>query len=81
MVDPVSNHITGKNSNSETEVRDAIAPLNHLSDELGFLLVGVRPPLQKECRNGVLAAILGSSAWVQVPRAVVAAVRDSEAPA
>ena len=80
IVDPVGNHITGKNSNAETDIRDAIAPLNHLSDELETLLVGVRHLSEKEASCGVLAAILGSSAWVQVPRAVVAIVRDSEDP-
>ena len=77
----MGNHIAGKNSNSETEIRDAIAPLNHLSDELETLLIGVRHLSEKECSRGVLAAILGSSAWVQVPRAVIAIVRDNEDPA
>jgi putative DNA primase/helicase len=77
-LDPVGNHIAGKNSNAETEIRDAIAPLNHLSDELETLLIGVRHLSEKECSRGVLAAILGSSAWVQVPRAVIAIVRDNE---
>jgi len=27
IIDPVGNHITGKNSNSDTDIRDAIAPL------------------------------------------------------
>ena len=79
-IDPVGNHIAGKNSNAETEIRDAIAPLNHLSDELETLLVGVRHLSEKECSRGVLAAILGSSAWVQVPRAVLAIVRDNDDP-
>jgi hypothetical protein len=78
IIDPVGNHITGKKANDDTDVRDAIAPLNHLSDDLETLLVGVRHITEKEASGGVLAAILGSSAWVQVPRVVIAVVRDDE---
>ena len=42
------------------------------------MVVGVRHLSEKECKNGILAAILGSSAWVQVPRAVLAVVQDDE---
>jgi hypothetical protein len=82
IIDPVSNHMAGKNSNSETDVRDAIGPLNDLSDdeEIQTLIVGVRHLSEKECGRGVLAAILGSSAWVQAPRVVLAVVRDPEDP-
>ena len=78
VIDPVGNHITGKNSNAETDIRDAIAPLNALADELELILVGVRHLTEKEASRGILAAILGSSAWVQIPRAVVAIVRDDQ---
>jgi AAA domain len=78
VVDPVGNHITGKDSNSETDIRDAIAPLNGLADELETMIVGVRHLTEKECKSGALAAILGSSAWVQVPRAVIGMARDNE---
>jgi hypothetical protein len=40
------------------------------------MVFGVRHLTEKECKGGVLAAILGSSAWVQTPRAVLAVVRD-----
>ena len=33
VVDPVANHIGASNSNSEAEVRNAIAPLNGLADD------------------------------------------------
>ena len=42
------------------------------------MVFGVRHLSEKECSRGVLAAILGSSAWVHVPRAVLAVVRDDE---
>ena len=68
VIDPVGNHIAGKNSNAETEIRDAIAPLNSVADELDLMAFGVRHLSEKECSQGTLAAILGTSAWVQVPR-------------
>jgi hypothetical protein len=80
VIDPLGNHISGKDSNSETDIRDAIAPLNAIADELALMVFGIRHLSEKECSRGVLAAILGSSAWVQVPRAVLAVVRDDEDP-
>jgi AAA domain len=77
VIDPVANHIGNRNSNSDGEVRDAIAPLNKLADELGCLIVGVRHP-GKDRSRGALASILGSTAWVDTPRAVVVIAADDE---
>ena len=66
IIDPVGNHISGKNSNAETDIRDAISPLNGLADEYECMVFGIRHLSEKEIKAGVLAAILGSSAWVQV---------------
>jgi predicted transcriptional regulator len=79
VIDPVANHIGDKNSNSDAEVRDAIAPLNKLADELDCLIVGVRHP-GKDRSRGAVASILGSTAWVDVPRAVVMIAADDEDP-
>jgi hypothetical protein len=79
IIDPVANHIGDRNSNSDAEVRDAIAPLNALADDLDCLLVGVRH-YGKDRSRGALASILGSTAWVDTPRAVVAIVADDEDP-
>jgi hypothetical protein len=79
VVDPVANHIGDRNSNSDGEVRDAIAPLNRLADDLGCLLVGVRHP-GKDRSRGAVASILGSTAWVDTPRAVVMMAVDDEDP-
>jgi hypothetical protein len=76
VIDPVSNHMSGKNSNWDSDVRDAIAPLNDLADELETVILGVRHLTEKEAKAGILAAILGGSAWVQTPRVVLAIVRD-----
>jgi hypothetical protein len=78
VIDPVSNHISGKNSDGDTDIRDAIAPLNQIADECQCMVFGVRHLSEKDCSKGVLAAILGSSAWVQVARVVLAVARDNE---
>jgi AAA domain-containing protein len=76
VIDPVGNHITGKNSSGDTDIRDAIAPLNDLADRHGCILVGIRHLTEKEATGGAISAILGASAWVQVPRAVIVVARD-----
>jgi hypothetical protein len=77
-IDPVGNHISGKNSDGDTDIRDAIAPLNVIADEHEAMVFGVRHLSEKDCSKGVLAAILGASAWVHVPRAVIAIAKDNE---
>jgi hypothetical protein len=77
LIDPVSNHIAGKDSNQDDDIRAAIAPFNAFADEHACMVIGVRNLTEKEVKGGVLAAILGSSAWVQVPRVVVAMARDN----
>ena len=79
VIDPVANHIGDRNSNNDAEVRDAIAPLNRLADELSCLLIGVRHP-GKDRSRGAVASILGSTAWVDTPRAVVMIAVDDEDP-
>ena len=78
VVDPVANHIAGK-TNDDVEVRHAIAPLNQLAHELDCLLIGVRHP-GKDRSRGAVASILGSTAWVDTPRAVVFVVVDLDDP-
>ena len=77
VIDPVANHIGDTNSNSDAEVRHAIAGLNKLANELECLIVGVRHP-GKDRSRGALASILGSTAWVDTPRAVVMIAVDDE---
>ncbi len=78
IIDPLGNHITGKDSNSDTDIRDAIAPLNDLADKQETMIVGIRHLTEKEVKAGALGAILGASAWVQVPRAVIGLARDDD---
>jgi predicted transcriptional regulator len=77
VIDPVANHIGDRDSNNDVAVRDAIAPLNWLADQLECLLIGVRHP-GKDRSRGAVASILGSTAWVDTPRAAVFIAKDDE---
>jgi hypothetical protein len=77
IIDPIGNHMGGANTDAEGSVRDAIAPLNDLANELGALIIGVRH-LSKDTSRGALGSVLGSTAWVDVPRAVLAVAADDE---
>jgi hypothetical protein len=81
VIDPISNHMeVGKSSNLDNDVRDAISPLNDLSDEYDLILLAMRHLSEKEAKGGTLAAILGASAWPQTPRAVLAVAVDNDDP-
>jgi hypothetical protein len=75
VLDPVGNHLGGVDTDKEGLVRFAISGLNRLADDLACMIVGVRH-LAKLRVHGALAAVLGSTAWVDVPRAVLAFARD-----
>jgi hypothetical protein len=77
LIDPVSNHIGSVDTDREGQVRHAIAPLNDLADELDTLVVGVRH-IGKDASRGAMSSVLGSVAWVQVPRAVLVIAADDE---
>ena len=77
VIDPIGNHLGGANTDSEGAVRDAIAPLNDLADELDSVVLGVRH-LSKNTQRGAISSVLGSTAWVDVPRVVLVAAADDE---
>jgi hypothetical protein len=77
IIDPIGNHLGGADTDKEGQVRDAIAPLNDMSDELDCLIVGVRH-LNKDASRGALSSVLGSTAWVDVPRSVIVMAIDDE---
>jgi excisionase family DNA binding protein len=77
VVDPVANHIGDVKPGDDVKVRHAIAPLNKLADDLGCLIIGVRHP-GKDRTRGAVASVLGSTAWVDTPRAVVMIAVDDE---
>lgn len=77
IIDPIGNHLRGADTDKEGAVRNAIHGLNALADELGCIIIGVRH-LTKARMNGALASVLGSVAWVDLPRAVLAFAPDDE---
>jgi hypothetical protein len=79
VVDPLGNHLGGVDTDKEGPVRNAIAGLNRLADEFACAVMGVRH-LAKVASNGSLAAVLGSTAWVDLPRQVNVFARDDEDP-
>jgi hypothetical protein len=76
-IDPVGNHLGGVDTDKEGLVREAIKPLNQIADELDCVVLGVRH-LGKNASRGALAAVLGSTAWVDVPRCVIMMAADDE---
>lgn len=77
VIDPVGNHTGGKDTNAEGDIRTAIQDLNPLADELDCMVFGVRH-LGKDSSRGALASVLGSVAFVDVPRAVILMAADDE---
>ena len=77
IVDPVGNHLGGVDTDEEGLVRHAIGGLNDLANDLGNTLIGVRH-LTKDTGRSALASVLGSTAWRDIPRAVVAFARDDK---
>jgi putative DNA primase/helicase len=76
ILDPVASHVRG-DTHAEEPVRNAIDPLNALAHDLDCLIIGVRH-LGKNIQGGAVAAVLGSIAWVNVPRAVIAVAGDDD---
>jgi hypothetical protein len=79
VIDPIGNHLSNTDTDGEGAVRNAIGPLNELADELDAMVFGVRH-LSKSSANGALASVLGSTAWVDVPRCVILMAADDEDP-
>ena len=78
VMDPVSGMAPGRsNSNLDSDVRPIISPLNDLADNLKCVVVGVRH-LKKNAAGGALDSVLGSVDWINVPRAVLAIVREPD---
>lgn len=79
VIDPVGNHLGGIDTDKEGLVRAAIQGLNRLADEVDCIVTGVRH-LGKDASRGALASVLGSTAWVDVPRCVILMAADDEDP-
>jgi VirE N-terminal domain/AAA domain len=79
VLDPVSGMLSvGTNTNHDVDVRLAIAPLNELADTDKCLIIGVRHLGKGASEKGALDSVLGSSDWVNIPRAVLAMAMDDE---
>ena len=77
IIDPIGNHLGGVDTDKEGLVRHAIGGLNDLANQLGNTIIGVRH-LTKNTAAGALASVLGSTAWRDIPRAVIAFARDDQ---
>jgi len=78
VLDPVGGMLPARvNTNLDSDVRDAIAPLNELADVAKCLIVGVRH-LKKDVSQGALDSVLGSADWRNIPRAVLGIATDDE---
>lgn len=77
VLDPIGNHLGGADTDKEGAVRFAIGGLNQLADDLSCVLLGVRH-LGKSRQAGAVFSVLGSTAWVDLPRAVLAFAKDDE---
>jgi hypothetical protein len=79
VIDPLSGAMSSTtNSNMDTDVRTAIAPLNELASRLGCVVVGVRHLRKNISDSGALDSILGSVDFANIPRAVLAISPDDE---
>jgi hypothetical protein len=79
VLDPISGMLNaGANANKDTEVRNAISPLNYLADAENCLIVGVRHLGKGASEREALDAVLGSVEWVNIPRAVLIVAIDNE---
>lgn len=79
VIDPLGGSLAGdKNTNRDSDIRPALAGLNETADITGAIVIGVRHLSIKHERRagGTLSSILGSSDWVNIPRAVLALVHD-----
>ena len=78
ILDPLGGGLASGLNTNRDDIRPALAALNELADATGAMVLGVRHISIKPDRmkGGALAGVLGSSDWVNIPRAVLALVHD-----
>ena len=81
IIDPLGNHTGAANTDRDSDVRVALMPLAVLANELRLPLIGVRHISTKDVSGGALRKVLGSTAWIGVPRVVLVAAQDTSDPA
>ena len=67
----------GKSANSVDDVREFLEPIQTMAGKLGAVVLGIAH-LGKSGERDARDAVLGSSAWTDVPRSVLAFARDTE---
>ena len=80
MIDPVGNHISGKDSDSRHRHPGRDRAAEPTRGRTRGMVFGVRHLTEKECKQRSPRRDPRPSAWVQVPRAVLAVARDDEDP-
>ena len=78
IIDPISGALGGKSSNHDYEVRPALVALNQMAERIETAVIASRhlSNKHKAQQDGALSALLGTSDWANVPRAVLALVHD-----
>lgn len=74
IIDPLASHTSG-NTDAEHEVRAGLKALNAFSADMDVATVGVRH-FRKNASEGGFASVLGSQAYIAVPRMVFAAANE-----
>ncbi len=78
ILDPVSDYFAaGADTNAEVAVRNALKPLARLAEETDTAIICVRH-LNKKSEAQALYRMLGSNAFIQMPRAILQIDRDPE---
>ena len=77
VIDPLSSYMGGKNSNSNTEVREFLNPLIGLAKERGIAIVGITH-LNKNQDASAVYRTIGSIAFTAAARAVWMVIVDPE---
>lgn len=77
VIDPLAGVMgSGLSSNNDTDIRPLLQGLNQMADRKQVMVVGIRHISIKAGGDEALASVLGSTAWVDVPRMVLGLFRD-----
>lgn len=78
VLDPISDYFQANtDTNSEVAVRSALKPLARLAEDLNIAIICIRH-LNKKSGDQALYRMLGSSAFIQMPRAILKVEHDPE---
>jgi len=81
VIDPLAGTLGAASANNDWEIRPMLQGLNQLADERQVIVVGIRHfSIKAGNGNEAIASVLGSTAWVDVPRMVLGVFRDDQEP-